>query len=67
MDLDTYLGRVVRLRKYAFREMARMNVRRGVGLENCFVVAKADSALRELTCYGENIRITVSADDVVVL
>ena len=67
MDLDRYIGRVVRLRKYAFRHMARMNVRRSVGLENCFLVAKADVAQQELTCYGENIRITVSVDDVVLL
>ena len=48
MDLDKYIGRVVRLRRYAFREIARMNVRRSVGLENCFLVAKADADVGHL-------------------
>lgn len=67
MDLDHYIGRVVRMRKYAFRDMDRINLRRSVGLENCFVVAKADCALQELTCYGENLRITISVNDVLML
>ncbi len=67
MNLDQYIGRIVRLRKYAFRDMARLNGRRAVGMENCFLVARVDSAQQELTCYGENIRITVSIDDIVFL
>lgn len=67
MNLQQYVGRIVRLKKYAFRDMARLNSRRIVGMQNCFLVAKVDPALRELTCYGENLRITVSIDDIVLL
>lgn len=67
MKLDQYVGRIVRLRKYAFGEMTRLNSRWSVGMENCFLVAKVDHPLRKLTCYGENLRITVPVADVVLI
>jgi len=67
MTLDQYVGRIVRLKKYAFRDRTRLNTNQSVGMENCFLVAKVDPGVRELICYGKNLRITVSASEVVLL
>jgi hypothetical protein len=67
MNLEQYVGRNVRLKKYAFRDITQLNNKRSVGMENCFLVAKVNPGPRELICYGENIRITVSVHDVVLV
>jgi len=65
MNLDPYIGRIVRLKKYAFRDRVRLDRNQGASVENCFLVANVNSEMGELTCYGENLRITVCVTDVV--
>ncbi len=67
MKLDEYVGRIVRLRKHAFKDVARFDLERGVSVQNRFLVAKVSAGKRELICYGENLRVTISARDVVLV
>lgn len=66
-QLEKYVGRVVRLNKELFQEMAHRARRRGTALENYFVVAAVSREMRKLICYGANLRIAVCASDVVLI
>lgn len=67
MNLDKYVGRIVRLNQRAFREIARRAKNRGAALENFFLVSGVSREMHKLICYGANLRITVGAADVVLI
>jgi hypothetical protein len=67
MKLENYVGRVVRLKKSAFEEIARRARRREKVFENCFLVAGISTELRQLICYGADLRIMVGASEVVLI
>ena len=66
--LDKYVGRIVRLNQSAFRQLSKTATRqRGAILDNYFVVAEISRQMHKLICYGANLRIVVSVDDVVLV
>ncbi|MBS1159526.1 MAG: hypothetical protein H6R15_1945 [Proteobacteria bacterium] len=65
--LDHYVGRIVRLNQQAFQEICRHAKNQGEVLENCFLVAQVGRGVRQLVCYGANLRITVGVADVVFI
>lgn len=65
--LYRYVGRIVRLNKQAFREIRQQAIRKGYALENCFIVSEVSRGVKKLICYGANIRVVVSASDVVLV
>lgn len=65
--LEMYVGRIVRLNKEAFEKIAQRARRHGEALENCFLVATVSREMSKLICYGANLRIMVSASDVVLV
>jgi len=67
MKLEKYVGRIVRLNRRAFQEIARRASNQGRVLENCFLVAGVSRGMRKLICYGANFRIVVGATDVVLI
>ena len=67
MKLEKYVGRIVRLNRRAFQEVARRAQSHGAALENCFLVAGVSREMRKLICYGANLRIVVGAADVVLI
>ena len=67
MKLEKYVGRIVRLNRRAFQEIARRAKNHGATLENCFLVAGVSREMRKLICYGANLRIVVGAADVVLI
>ena len=65
--LESYVGRIVRLKQHA---LLRIEKRRGPRLsspDNCFVVAAVSRELRQLICYGAHLRVAVSVGDVVLI
>lgn len=62
--LDQYVGRIVRLNKKAFQDICHQAKNRGEALENCFLVAEVRRGMRQLICYGANLRIIVGVADV---
>ena len=67
MNLEKYVGRVVRLNQRAFRELAARAKRQGETLENCFLVSEVSRGMQKLICYGANLRIVVGVSDVVLI
>lgn len=65
-NLDKYVGRLVRLKQQALEDLARRTRLSRATLDNCFLVAAVNREMRKLICYGANIRIAVSASDVVL-
>ena len=67
MKLESYVGRVVRLKESAFQEIVSRARRHGKALENCFLVAGISVEMRKLVCYGADLRIMVGASEVVLI
>lgn len=67
MNLEKYVGRVVRLKQQLFLDIASRAKHQGKVLENCFLVSAVSQEMRKLICYGANLRITVDADDIVLI
>jgi hypothetical protein len=68
MNLENYVGRMVRLRQEAFRPVARRANRQGMDIENCFIVASVEGRdARKLVCYGGDCRVAVPAREVALL
>jgi len=67
MNLEKYVGRIVRLNKRAFEEIKSRARRQGDVLENCFLVASVNRGVHKLICYGANLRIVVGVADVVII
>lgn len=67
MNLDKYVGRIVRLNQRAFQEIAKRAKSNGTALENYFLVSGVSRGMRKLICYGSNLRITVGIGDVVLV
>jgi len=66
--LEKYVGRTVRLNQSAFRQLSRKSRQRGVNPpDNYFVVADFRRQMRQLICYGANLRIVVDVADVVLV
>ena len=65
--LNHYVGRIVRLNKITFQEIKDRAVRRGIALENSFLVADVNRKLKKIICYGANFRVVVSFSDVVLV
>lgn len=63
---DLYVGRIVRLKQDVFMKLAEQH-KLGKTLENSFVVASVRNGVRQLICYGSNLRITVNIADVVLV
>ena len=67
MNLDKYVGHIVRLNQRAFREIAKRARNQGTALENYFLVSGVSRGMSKLICYGANLRITVGVADVVLV
>jgi len=67
MNLEKYVGRIVRLNKRAFEEIKKRAKRQGNALENCFLVAEVSRGVHKLICYGAGLRIIVGVSDVVLI
>jgi hypothetical protein len=65
--LNTYVGRMVRLNKYAYQELKTRAIQRGLALENSFLVAEVSRNVKKLICYGASFRIVVDISDVVFI
>ena len=65
--LNHYVGRIVRLNKITFQEIKNRAVRRGIELENSFLVADVNRKLKKIICYGANFRVVMSFSDVVLV
>ena len=65
--LNHYVGRIVRLKKITFQEIKDRAVRRGIALENSFLVADVNRKLKKIICYGANFRVVVRFSDVVLV
>lgn len=64
-SLESYVGRIVRLKQQALRAAVKRGRPRPLPLENCFVVAAVSRELRQLICYGADRRVAVG--DVVLI
>ena len=67
MTLDKYVGRIVRLNQNTFNEIAKQARNQETVLENCFLVASVNRAMRKLICYGGSIQIAVDVSEVVLI
>jgi hypothetical protein len=67
MNLDSYVGRIVRLNQQVFLKIARRAKERGISLENRFLVSGVSSGVRRLICYGASFRVMVGVADVVLI
>jgi len=65
LNLDIYQGRLVRLNKRTFKEIAGQAKNQDLALENSFLVSGVSRGTRKLICYRGNLRIVVRPDDVV--
>lgn len=66
-QLGKYVGCVVRLNKAAFQKIKEQADRSGEFVDNYFLVASVSKQMRQLVCYGWNMRLTVSLSDVVLV
>lgn len=62
--LQPYVGRIVRLRPVIFERLANAARRRGVVVENSFIVASVRAACKKLVCCGADRCLLVSPSDV---
>ena len=67
IQLDRYVGRIVRLNHQVFNEMSKRTRLQGVSLENYFLVAEVSRQMRKLICYRANLRIIVGPSDVILV
>ncbi|MDD5248553.1 MAG: hypothetical protein PHY45_06195 [Rhodocyclaceae bacterium] len=67
MNLERYVGRIVRLKQDVFQPVIRRAQRQGIALENCFIVAAVSREMRKLICYGADFRVAVDAREVVLV
>ena len=67
MRLEGYIGRIVSLKQESFQPVVRRARRRGISVENRFIVAAVRSDMRKLICYGADFRVAVSAAEVALL
>jgi len=67
LKLDQYVGHIVRLNQKAFQEICRRAKHQGEALENCFLVAEVNRGMRQLICYGSNLRIIVGISDIALI
>jgi hypothetical protein len=67
MELEGYVGRIVCLNKKSFRPIVQRAQRRGMDLENRFIVASVIPQEHQLICYGADFRVAVSAAEVALL
>ena len=67
IELQKYVGRIVRLNKASFQKIAERAARSGNAVENYFVIAMANSKMKKLICYGANMRVSVSFSEVVFI
>ena len=67
MQLEQYVGRIVRLNQQAFRELAKRAKKQGKSLENCFLVAEVSREMRKLVCYGANLRLIVGVSEIALI
>jgi hypothetical protein len=66
-NLNSYVGKVVRLKEQAFAAIKERARRQGVALDNCFIVAAVSRKVRKLVCYGANFRILVGVGEIVLV
>ena len=66
-SLESYVGRIVRLKQQAQHNIARRGRPRPLPLENCFVVAAVSRELRQLICYGADRRVAVNVGEVILV
>ena len=66
-SLESYVGRIVRLKQQALNNIARRGRQRLLPPENCFVVAAVSRELRQLICYGADRRVAVSVGEVILV
>jgi hypothetical protein len=67
VQLNGYVGRIVSLKQENFRPLVRRAQRRGMDVENRFIVASVDGEMGKLICYGADFRVAVSAREVALL
>lgn len=65
--LQHYVGRIVRLNQQAFAAIRERARRRGVTLENSFIVTEVRQGMRKLICYGASFRVEVAIADVILV
>lgn len=65
--LERYVGRIVRLNKDVFQDLARRSRANRTPPENCFLVAAVSREMRKLVCYGATLTVSVGASDVVLI
>lgn len=64
---DKYVGHIVCLKQHVFQRVDGHARRRGITLDNRFLVAATSHRLRKLVCYGADFRVTVSVSEVVLV
>lgn len=67
MNLQKYVGRIVRLKKLAFEKIREQASHQGHAVENCFLVAEVSRGMRQLICYSANLRISIGASDIILV
>ena len=67
MNLDKYVGRIVRLNQQTYRKIANRAKNQSTVLENSFLVAGISREMHKLICYRASLRIVVCATDVVLI
>ncbi len=67
MNLEGYVGRIVCLKQDAFQPVVRQAQRRGMALENRFIVASVNGDMNKLICYGADFRVAVKAAEVALV
>ena len=65
--LEKYVGRCVRLRASAIALLPKRRQHADCEFDNCFLVASISREMKKLICYGANMRISVGADDVILI
>lgn len=65
--LQHYVGRLVQLRSNSFAALLARIGRRGVTLENRFLVGATNRRLGKLICYGSCLRLEIRPVDIVLV
>ncbi len=65
--LEKYIGRIVRLRQQAYQRLSGRKHSPAEQQENRFLVAAIDRRMRQLICYGGNIRINVDPSEIILV
>jgi hypothetical protein len=67
VNVEKYTGRIVRLNQRVFEEIKHRTKNQGEAVENFFLVSEVRRGLKQLICYGANLRIVVSVADVTLI